>query len=161
MATDEQNALTIRFTGPQLVTHGLPIYDLGVAFVALQRMMHKAYLATENRLEKGKYPEKYERELLSLQIGTHEKGSDFFGLVPILADSHAINAIQKAVEFVIAGVISYAVGKVLDSERNVLSEPDERKQMFTCVAGLSNELPASGVCSWQRLFEGGARLSRP
>ena len=151
MATDEQSALTIRFTGPQLVTHGLPIYDLGVAFVALQRMMHKAHLATENRLGKGKYPKRHEREHLSLQIGTHEKGSDFFGLVPVLADSHAINAIQKAVEFVIAGVISYAVGKVLDRERNVLSEPDERKQMFigsihADVVNIVNRIDAKESC---------------
>ena len=148
MATDEQSALTIRFAGPRLVTNGIPIYDLGVTFISLQRIIHKAYLATGNRLEKGKYPEKQEREQLSLQIGTHEKGSDLFGLIPVLTDSHAIDAIRKAVEFVIAGVTSYAVGKVLD---NVSSEPYERKQIFigsiqADIVNIVNRIDANGSC---------------
>ena len=42
---NERALLTIRFVGPELQTRGMPIYELGTAFVALQRIVNKAYLA--------------------------------------------------------------------------------------------------------------------
>lgn len=127
MEKDNNQVLTVRFIGPRLKKNGLPIYELGTAFVATQRIVNKAYLAHEERLEKGKYPEKDERERLSLQIGLHEKRSDFFAFIPILTDPVALEAIKKSIEFVISGLTSYAVRKVLD---NVRGENDARKQIF-------------------------------
>ena len=82
----EKSLLSIKFTGDELEHHGVSIYDLSECLLALQRIIHKAHLAQENRLYKGSYPKKEIREKLALQLGSRKKGSDLFALVPLIAD---------------------------------------------------------------------------
>jgi hypothetical protein len=70
------SVLTIRFVGEQLRTKGLPIYEPGLTFISLQRLVHKAFLASSERLDKGAFPDKAERKMLAFQIQSHEKRSD-------------------------------------------------------------------------------------
>lgn len=42
----ENGILTIRFTGEALGVHGVSIYDLGEALLAIQRIVHKAHLVS-------------------------------------------------------------------------------------------------------------------
>ena len=127
MSESPETILEVRFSGEQLDLHGIPIYELGTAFVSIQRMVHKAHLAHEYRWKAGRSPTRQEKEMLSLQIGVRRRGSDLFGLLPVLADPTTLWVIRRAVDYVIAGLTSYALGTVLDKVR---SEPDEAQQMF-------------------------------
>ena len=127
MTEPAETVLEVKFSGEQLDLHGIPIYELGTAFVSIQRMVHKAHLAQENRWKAGRSPARREKEMLSLQIGVRRRSSDLFGLLPVLADPTTLWVIRRAVDYVISGLTSYAVGTVLDRVR---SEPDESRQMF-------------------------------
>jgi hypothetical protein len=140
--------LTIRFVGPELKKHGMPIYELGTAFIAVQRIFHKAHLAQSEQLTKGKYPEKALRKSLALQIGAHERQSDFFGLIPILSDPSAVNAITAATKFVFAVVKAYAEKKVLDVLKG---ENNESRQIYigsvqADVVNIVNRIDNIGGC---------------
>lgn len=123
----ENSILTVRFVGERLKNQGMPIFELGHAFISIQRIINKAYLAQNQRLAKGKYPERVAREQLFLQIGAHEKRSDFFGLIPILSDPVATQTISSAVSYVLDAVKSYAAEKVIEY---VSKEKDENKQIY-------------------------------
>ena len=122
-----ETILEVKFSGERLDLHGIPIYELGTAFVSIQRMVHKAHLAQEDRWKAGGSPTRHEREMLSLQIGDRRRGSDLFGLLPVFADPAALRVVMRAVDYVIAGLASYAVGTVLDRIR---SEPNESRRQF-------------------------------
>ncbi len=119
--------LSVRFVGDRLERHGMPIFGLGHVFISMQRLIYKAYLAQNKKLAKGKYPEKEAREMLSLQIGCHEKGSDFFGLTPVFSDPTAVAGIKCAIDFAFNGILSYAFARVLEEIRR---EPDKNKQIY-------------------------------
>ena len=119
--------LEVRFAGEQLYLHGIPIYELGTAFVSIQRMVHKAHLAQEGRWERGRSPARSEKEMLALQIGVRRQGSDWFGLLPALADPVTLSVVRRAVDYVVAGLKSYALRNVLDK---IKSEPDELRRTF-------------------------------
>ncbi len=118
--------LEVRFIGESLVLHGIPIYELGTALVSIQRMVNKAHLVREHRWEHGSFPARDEREMLALQIGERRRGSDWFGLLPLLADPTTLSAIKRAVDYVMSGLTSYALGTVLDRAR---SESDESRRL--------------------------------
>lgn len=105
---------TIRFVGADLNKRGMPIYELGTALIAIQRILNKAHFAEHEQLKRGRFPDKALRRSLALQIGAHERGSDFFGLIPILTDPSSVKAIVTTVEFVFDVVKAYAVEKVVD-----------------------------------------------
>ena len=127
MSESAETVLEVKFSGERLHLHGIPIYELGTAFVSIQRMVHKAHLAQEDRWKAGGSPARHEREMLSLQIGDRRRGSDLFGLLPVFADPTTLGVIRRAVDYVIAGLASYAVGTVLDRVR---SEPNESRRQF-------------------------------
>lgn len=116
--------LEVRFIGESLVFHGIPIYELGTAFISIQRMVYKAYLVQGHRWERGLSPNRSERERLALQIGARRRGSDWFSLLPIFSDPTTLTVMRRAVDYVIAGLTSYAVGTVLDAAS---LEPDEQR----------------------------------
>lgn len=107
-------ALSVRFTGPRLSEQGVAIYDLAQTLMALQRMMNKAHLVTENRLKKGGYPSREERGKISLQLGERRRESDAFALVPIFTDFQTLNYLKSLAEMLTSALVGYAVGKVLD-----------------------------------------------
>ncbi len=123
----ENGILTVRFTGENLSLHGVSIYDLGESLLALQRIVHKAYLAKEGRLYKGSYPNKEEREKLALQLGERRRSSDAFALVPLLADPNIQDFMKKLCDYILSGIVGYYTGDLLDRVKN---EKDENKRIF-------------------------------
>jgi hypothetical protein len=124
---NERALLTIRFVGAELQTRGMPIYELGTAFVALQRIVNKGYLAETDSLTKGAVPEKTIRKSLALQISAHERRSDFFALAPLLTDPTAVKALTAAASFVYDVAKAYAAKKVVDILK---SDKNESKHIF-------------------------------
>lgn len=120
----ENGLLSIRFIGDDLHARGVSIYDLSTSLLALQRIVHKAYLAQENRLEKGAFPSTDEREKLALQLGERRRQSDAFALISILTNPVVQAQIGRVIDWVCAGFISYYTGKVIDH----ISETDDRRQ---------------------------------
>jgi hypothetical protein len=142
----ENGILTVRFAGPKLKEHGVAIYDLAQTLIAVQRIVHKGYLATEERLEKGAFPRKEERPALALQLGERRRESDAFALVPILADPLTRQALKQIADYVASGVVGYYVGDVL---KRVKNEKDAEKQIFigaiySEVVNIANRVDASG-----------------
>lgn len=145
---ENSSVLTVRFVGEELKTKGLPIYELGTVFISLQRLVHKAHLAAAARLEKGSTPTKEERKVLALQIHSHEKHSDFYAPVPFLTDPNTFYAVKNALDFVLHGIASYALERVLDV---VTGEKDERKQIYigaihADVVNIVNRIENVGGC---------------
>jgi len=125
----EFQALDLKFSGPDLATSNLPIYDLGITLVAMQKLIHKGHLASLGKFEKGKKLTKKERIDLSLQIGVHQKSSDFYGLIPFLSDPANHEILKTSLGWVFSGLKLYA-GKKIKSyfEEDKI---DNRKQ-FVC-----------------------------
>lgn len=123
----EESLFTVRFVGPKLDTVGVGIYDLGLTLVAFQRLVHKAYLAKTDNIRKGAFPEKNQRQELSLQIGERRRESDAFGLIPIITNPMALQTLTYCADAVFNGVVGYYSGKVIERLRN---EKDETKKLF-------------------------------
>jgi len=142
----EKSLLSIKFTGVDLDQHGVSIYDLSESLLALQRMIHKAHLAQENKLYKGSYPKREIREKLALQLGARKKGSDIFALVPLLADPNVNDILRKAFDYVISGIVGYYTGDVIE---RLKKEKDDDKKIFigaihTEVANIVNRIDTLG-----------------
>ena len=101
----EESILSIKFSGEGLDQNGVSIYDLSECLLSIQRIIHKAYLAKEDKLYKGAYPKKEIREKLALQLGERRKGSDLFGLVPLLDPESVNNILRQCIDYTISGVI--------------------------------------------------------
>lgn len=123
----DESLFTIRFVGPNLDTVGVSIYDLGLTLVALQRLVHKAYLAKTESVRKGAFPDKSRRQELALQIGERRRESDAFGLVPIITDPAAMQTLRYCADAVFNGIVGYYSGKVL---QRLHQEKDETKKLF-------------------------------
>lgn len=89
----EQSLLQVRFIG-ELDGRSVPIYDLGISLIAIQRMIHKAYLAQQGYLEDTSHLSERLRLELSFQIGSRKNASDGYGLIPILSDPDIIKSIE-------------------------------------------------------------------
>lgn len=142
----ENSLLTVRFTGERFSTGGVSIYDLSETLLSVQRIVHKAYLSQEGRLEKGAFPRKDERPSLALQLGERKRASDAFGLVPILTDASTLGYLKTICEYAVAGLVSYYVGDVLDRIRG---EKDQNRRLFigsihADVVNINNRVEASG-----------------
>jgi hypothetical protein len=142
----ENGIFTVRFIGKELDQRGVSIYDLSQTLLAMQRIVHKAYLAQHERLEKGAFPNKEEREFLALQLGERRRSSDAFALVPLLADPTVQGVLKQVADYVISGVIGYYVGDVLKRAR---AEDDGDKQIFIGsiyaeVVNIANRVNATG-----------------
>lgn len=142
----ENGIFTVRFIGQGLDKHGVSIYDLAQTLLAVQRIVHKAYLASNERLEKGAFPRKEEREQLALQLGERRRASDAFALVPLLADPTVQNLLKQVADYVFSGIVGYYVGDVLKRAR---AEEDGDKQVFIGsiyaeVVNIANRVNASG-----------------
>jgi hypothetical protein len=142
----QNGILSVRFTGETLGEHGVSIYDLGESLLAIQRIIHKAFLAEQGRLTKGAFPNKDERSELALQLGERKRSSDAFALVPILADPAVQESMKQIVQYVISGIVGYYTGDLLDRVRK---EKNHDKQIFigsiyTEVANIVNRIDTSG-----------------
>ncbi len=142
----DNGLFTIRFIGEELKLHGVGIYDLSHSLLAIQRIVHKAHLSLEDRLNKGAFPNKKERQCLALQIGERRRTSDAFALVSILADPAAQEYLKKIADYVFSGIIGYYVGDILE---RLKKEKDQNKKIFigsiyTEVTNIVNRIDSSG-----------------
>ncbi|MDY0249948.1 MAG: hypothetical protein RBR45_07830 [Pseudomonas sp.] len=145
----ENGLLTIRFIGEDLDKRGVSIYDLGESLIAIQRIVNKAYLASEDRLVKGAFPNKEERQFLSLQVGQRKRASDAFALIPILTDPHVQQTMYKVMDWVISGVVGFYVGDVITRVREE-KDPNKRiliGSIFTEISAIVSRITASGGVS--------------
>ena len=109
----QNEILDIRFTGPALDERSLPIYELGMALIAIQRIVHKASLYEEGKLERGAHLSTRERGDVALQITSHRKGSDVWGLAPYLTDPAVGPVVQGLVVAGLTAVAAYVWKKVI------------------------------------------------
>jgi len=142
----ENGLLSVRFTGEDLRTHGVSIYDLSESLSAIQRILHKAFLAQNDRLKKGAFPTREERPLLAMQLGERRRSSDAFALIPILTDPVVQESMKQLIQYVISGVVGYYTGDVLD---RIHRENDDNKKIFIGsihaeVANIVNRIDTSG-----------------
>ena len=142
----ENGLFTLRFVGEELKVRGVSIYDLSHCLLAIQRILHKAHLSIDDRLVKGAFPDKEERQSLALQIGERRRESDAFALIPVLADPRIQEYLLKLADYVFSGIVGYYVGDVM---KRVKTEKDPNKQIFigsiyTEVANIVNRVDASG-----------------
>ena len=142
----ENGLFTIRFTGDDFNVRGVSIYDLSNTLLAIQRIVHKAYLSKNRRLKKGAFPNKEEREELALQVGERRRKSDAFALLPILSDPAVHASMKELAAYFISGITGYYTGKVLD---HIHQEKDQDKKIFisslyTEVSSIANRIDASG-----------------
>ena len=79
MATNSY-PISLRFSGPNLKTQGVPILELGQTLMTLQRLVYKAYLFHNGRSPNTSLLKQRERKMLSLGIASREKGSDIYHL---------------------------------------------------------------------------------
>lgn len=107
--------MVVRFTGDELAVRGVPIYELGDTFIALQRILHKAYLYERGRLIEGAPLRRVERQQLSLQIVDRERSSDLYVLAPFLADPFAQQMIAAAVGAGLETLLDYAKQRVVST----------------------------------------------
>lgn len=138
--------LTLRFVGPGFDRRGVNIYDFGNSLISLQRMINKAYLASQGRLIKGATPTKDERERLAFQVGQRKRASDGFAIIPVLTDPMVQQSLLKVLDWLIGGMVGYYVGDVLDRVKKEKNE-DMRTliaSLYDEVETLSNRVNASG-----------------
>ncbi|GAB5562656.1 MAG: hypothetical protein SynsKO_43030 [Synoicihabitans sp.] len=103
----DESLVKLRFVGEKLDQKAIPIYELGTALVALQRLIHKAHLSRLDRLSESNYPSKKERINLALQLGARRRLSDAYGLVPVNAEEGNFDYISELADFAIKNIAAY------------------------------------------------------
>lgn len=111
-----QDLLSLKFEGKELESRSLPIYELATSLIAVQRIVHKAALFAEGKLDKGVHLPTRRREELALQISTHKKSSDFWGLAPYLTDP-ALGPIFQGLVVAGLGALGAYVGKKIGAAK--------------------------------------------
>jgi hypothetical protein len=109
--------LTLRFEGEPLIERSLPIYGLGRSFIAVQRLLHKAALFEQGRLEKGAHLPMVERESIALQISAHRKGSDTWVFAAYLSNPEYGPILQTLISTALIALGAYARKKVFPGKR--------------------------------------------
>jgi len=142
----ENGFYSIRFVGESLKVSGVSIYDLSNSLLAVQRIVHKAHLSLEGRLQKGAFPNSKDRRHLALQLGERRRESDAFALVPMLADRETQQYMGTVAQYVIPALIAYYTKSVVQT---LSQETDLGRQLFTAsifteVANIINRVDASG-----------------
>jgi hypothetical protein len=113
----EETSLWLKFSGQELDVRSIPIYELGDTLIAIQRILNKAHLYRERRLQKRAQLTEDERRRLSLQIAERKKGSDVYGLIPFAADPQIQQYLITLLKIGITSLGKYALGKVLEPSR--------------------------------------------
>ncbi len=121
----EKALFSLKFIGPELQKHGVGIYDLGISLISFQRIINKSYLVLETRLERRTLRFD-ERKKLALQLKAHKKGSDWYGLIPLLSDPSVIKSFKLISEYVMSGFVSYYVADILSR----LRRHEDSKRIF-------------------------------
>lgn len=142
----ENAILTIRFSGKKMDEQGVSIYDFASSLLAIQRIVNKAHLSLEKKLKKGAFPDKKDRNRISLSIGERRRASDAFALIPLLTDSNTLTYLTKLADYVASGIVGYYVGDII---KRISNEDDEYKQQFigsihADIVNIVNRIDAAG-----------------
>lgn len=113
--------LWVRFEGPGLEGRAVPIQELGETLVAVQRVLHKAYLFNQGRLTNTSVPRAKERREIGLQIGRRDQGSDAYGLAPLIEDPFVQKILAPLVVQVIGIIAAYSAGTIKEVFKKVRS----------------------------------------
>lgn len=115
--SEQDPILLLRFLGKDLDIKSLPIYELGTALIALQRIINKAYLFEKDSLEKGAKLSPSERQDCALQIGAHYKTSDTYSLISFITDPVVVNHVKTLVVDGLIALGAYALGKAVSKRK--------------------------------------------
>ncbi|HLE92415.1 MAG TPA: hypothetical protein VI753_14780 [Anaerolineales bacterium] len=129
--------VSIRFAGPQFKTKGVSIQDLGETFIAMQRMVYKAYFVQQKHSFRKAVPSIAERKLLALGIGDHKRGSDIYQFIwQAMQGAQAIPIDMKELTTQIAAsMVLIGGGKIW----NIVTKPKKESVDLLAIA-LYNEL---------------------
>ena len=115
---DSDPIIWLSFIGEDLNLKALPIYELGSVLIALQRIIHKAYLYEKDALTKGAKLTPAERRNCALQIGAHRKSSDEYGFISFVTDPVVINHIKTLVVDGLVALGAHAFGKAVSKKKD-------------------------------------------
>ena len=118
----DNSLIRIRFIGENLERRSVPIYELGVSLVAIQRLIHKAHLSRTQRLVRTNFPSKEERMNLALQLGERRRASDGYALVPV--DGDEAGYLSELTEYSLRNILAYGSRRDFELFREI---EDERK----------------------------------
>ena len=114
------NTLWLKFSGDELDIRSVPIYELGDVLIAVQRIIHKSYLANVDRQRNYAHLTQDERRRLSLQIQDRRKSSDLYGLVPFLTDGAIQGYVFDLIKTGLGALAKYAL-------KQAFSEPGPKE----------------------------------
>jgi hypothetical protein len=104
--------LSLRFIGNELEYKAVPIYELGQSLISIQRIVNKAYLLREGRLELESQLSNDEQRMVALQIGSRFKKSDGYGLIPLFTDPATVEMLKTVLEVGIKALSIYMLAQV-------------------------------------------------
>jgi hypothetical protein len=104
----DNSLIRLRFIGDDLQTRSIPIYELGVSLIALQRLLHKAHLLHTERLTYSNFPKKAERRHLALQLIARKRASDGYGFDPISEEAIDITYLSQLTEITLKNIAAYS-----------------------------------------------------
>jgi hypothetical protein len=133
----QDSLLRLRFVSDLFERRSVPIYELGVSLIAVQRIINKAYLFQNGELSRSSRLEGRERQRVSLQIGAREKASDGYGLIAFVSDPLIVPILQQVIATAITGLGAYVYHKIHqrrkaslgDQEILIVSIYDEVRQL--------------------------------
>jgi hypothetical protein len=144
----EAELLSLRFIGENLKTVGVPIYDLAESLTAIQRIMHKAYLAQEGQLSRTRLASKEERSMLALRMGERRRRSDEYGLVAVLTSPELVSFYTALAANLIAGLTIYALQRRPDTQADREAPPPIFNiAIYNQVSDLTNRINGVGGVS--------------
>lgn len=114
----DNSLLSIRFRGEKITKHTMPIYELGSAFIAIQRIVNKTHLFNSNRLEKGAKLSYLERRETALRISGTKEGSDEYSLIAFLTDPVVVDHIKTLIVDGLIAISAYTLGRVLSMKKS-------------------------------------------
>jgi len=109
-------AILLKFSGEELNIRSVPIYELGDTLVAVQRIVHKAFLFENGRLSKRAQMARTERQRLSLQIRDRRKSSDAYALMPFLSDPILQQHLATLLKVGMGALAKYALESVFSTK---------------------------------------------
>lgn len=111
-------SLLLKFSGEGLDVRSIPIYELGDTLVAVQRIIHKAFLFDKDRLRKGAKLTQDERQRLALQISERRKSSDAYALIPFVIDPTLQEYVLSLLKVGLGTLAKYALKSVLSDAKD-------------------------------------------
>ena len=124
MSKYDESLIRVRFIGDDLENRSIPIYELGLSLIAIQRLVHKAFLLKAKRLTHSNFPSKGERIRLALQLSGRKRASDGYAFDPVYPQISDSRGLQEITDIMLRNVAAYA--SVRDFERFKTLDDDRR-----------------------------------